>query len=381
MAEYGRVKSLSINDVLRHLPRDFIDRLYADFPALLVERILRGFAVTRPVTLRVNRLRVAANPANEGGGKEAAETGDLAAAVRAELAAQGIATEPVAWYADALVVTTPGVRERDLAKTSAYQEGRIYLQSLSSMLPPLVLAPQPGERVLDLTAAPGSKTTQMAALMGNAGEIVACDKNPIRLGRLQHNLRVQGVTIARTVQMDATQFGRGPRAQQGSQQGPRPGRQQFDRVLLDAPCSGEGLFLLEDPRSYQYWTPAMVERMAALQRRLFVSAWEALRPGGVLVYSTCTLSRAENEDLIAWALRQFGSKMEIEPCQIQISRAAGLSREALLTEVLPEAMAAGTDGTGRRLDGYPPAVGLAVRILPSELMEGFFICRLRKRGD
>lgn len=372
------MKSFSFNDILRHLPRDFIDRLYGEYPALLVERILRGFAVNRPVTLRVNRLRAVAGSAAVAGASFAGNE-DLAATIRTELADHGIATEPVSWYSDALVVTTPGVRESDLARTPAYQEGRIYLQSLSSMLPPLVLAPQPGERVLDLTAAPGSKTTQMAALMGNSGEIIACEKNPIRLARLQHNLRVQGVTIAQTVQIDATQFGHSRRTQQGAQQVPS-GWQEFDRVLLDAPCSGEGLFLLEDPRSYRYWTPALVEKLAALQRRLFASAWEALRPGGVLVYSTCTLSRAENEDLIAWALRRYGDKIEVEPCRICVSAAGGIPQDRLLAEVLPEALAAGTDGTGRKLGNYPAAVELAVRILPSELMEGFFICRMRKRG-
>jgi 16S rRNA (cytosine1407-C5)-methyltransferase len=373
------VKSLSLNELLRHLPRDFIDRLYKDFPAPVVERILRGMAVTRPVTLRVNRLK-APGSFDAVTGAVAGAGVDAVGAVRAELAGQGIGTEPVAWYGDALVVTTPEVSERHLAETPAYKEGRIYLQSLSSMLPPLVLAPQPGERVLDLTAAPGSKTTQMAVMMENTGEIVACEINPIRLGRLQHNLRVQGVTIARTVQTDATQLGRRQRARQDPQQDLLQGWQAFDRVLLDAPCSGEGLFLLEAPRSYQYWTPATVEKLAALQRRLFASAWEALRPGGVLVYSTCTLSRAENEGLIAWALRRHSGTLEVEPCRIGMAGPSGLPQAALVTEVLPEALAAGTDGAGRKLGNYPTAIEQAVRILPSELMEGFFICRLRKHG-
>lgn len=373
------MKSLSLNELLRHLPRDFIDRLYKDFPAPVVERILRGMAVTRPVTLRVNRLK-APGSFDAVTGAVAGAGVDAVGAVRAELAGQGIDTEPVAWYGDALVVTTPGVSERHLAATPAYKEGRIYLQSLSSMLPPLVLAPQPGERVLDLTAAPGSKTTQMAVMMENTGEIVACERNPIRLGRLQHNLRVQGVTIARTVQTDATQLGRRQRARQDPQQDLLQGWQAFDRVLLDAPCSGEGLFLLEAPRSYQYWTPATVEKLAALQRRLFASAWEALRPGGVLVYSTCTLSRAENEGLIAWALRRHSGTLEVEPCRIGMAGPSGLPQAALVTEVLPEALAAGTDGAGHKLGNYPTAIEQAVRILPSELMEGFFICRLRKHG-
>lgn len=338
---------VSLNDLFRHLPREFVDRLYRDFPAAVAERILQGMAAPRPVTLRVNRLRAAP------------------AAVREELREQGVQTESVPWYEDALRVVTPGVRERRMAELPAFRDGRLYLQSLASMLPPLVLDPQPGERVLDLAAAPGSKTTQMAAMMGNEGFILACEKNPIRLGRLEHNLKVQGVTIAQAVRADGATIGRR-----------HPG--EFDRALLDAPCSGEGLFLYGVPASYRYWTAGGVERMAALQRRLLASAWQALRVGGVLVYSTCTIARAENEDVVAWALSRWGDKVELEPCRLPAASPGGFEPGGpLLLDLLEEAVPAGTGGGA---GAYPAAVQNAVRILPSPDMEGFFIARLRKRG-
>ncbi|MGE5552455.1 MAG: RsmB/NOP family class I SAM-dependent RNA methyltransferase [Betaproteobacteria bacterium] len=316
----------SIGQVRRALPQEFLDRLGEFFPPPVQEEILAGFGAERPTTLRANTLRT-----------------DVRALMR-ELAAGGVKFERVLWYPEALIIKNR--REKDLGSLPAYREGRLYLQSLSSMVPVLVLGPLPGERVLDVAAAPGSKTTQLAMLMQDYGYILANDSNPVRLERLKYNLRLQGVTIAEAVLSDGRSLGRcHPEA--------------FDRVLLDAPCSGEGLFSASDPATFRHWSPARIRKFASLQRALFTSAFETLRPGGVLVYSTCTLAPEEDELLVDWALSAFAGRLKTEPPPLRV----------------PGAVPALTRFDGRDLT---PGVVQAFRLLPSHLFEGFFVCRFVK---
>jgi 16S rRNA (cytosine1407-C5)-methyltransferase len=322
----GGTQVKSIGQVRAALPPAFVERLAALFPQAVQEKILAGYGQERPTTLRGNRLKTSIR--------------DL----MTELGEAAVKFDRVLWYPEALIIKN--VREKELSGLPAYQEGRLYLQSLSSMVPALVLAPEPGERVLDVSAAPGSKTTQLAALMQNRGHLLANDLNPLRVERLKYNLRVQGVSIAEVSQEDGRHLGRlYPEA--------------FDRVLLDAPCSGEGLFDADSPATYRQWSPANVRKLASLQRKLFNAAFQALRPGGTLVYSTCTLAPEENELVVAWALEEFAGRLETAASPL----------------ALPEATPALTEIDGRTL---PPSIRQAFRILPSRTFEGFFVCRFRK---
>ncbi|MDI6870234.1 MAG: RsmB/NOP family class I SAM-dependent RNA methyltransferase [Bacillota bacterium] len=316
----------SIGQVRKTLPPEFLARLGQFFPSPVQERTLAGFGADRPATLRANTLKT-----------------DIRS-LMAELSDSGVKFDRVLWYPEALVIKNR--RERELAALPAYQEGRFYLQSLSSMVPVLVLDPQPGERVLDLAAAPGSKTTQMAMAMQNQGYILASDRNPLRLERLKYNLRLQGVTIAEASVEDGRLIG-------------RRYPESFDRVLFDAPCSGEGLFSAADPSTYRRWSVQQVRKLAALQRQLFASAFAALKPGGTLVYSTCTLSPEENELLVDWALREFDSRLTTVPSPLALPDAA-----PPLTAVADRVLS--------------PAVARAFRLLPSRTFEGFFVCRFVK---
>lgn len=308
------------------LPEAFVEGLARQLGPAEASRILQGLRGRRPTTLRANTLK-----------------SDVRA-VRQALWDAGIKVDRVPWCPDALVVKN--AVERDLEALPGYREGHFYLQSLSSMVPALVLGPQPGEQILDMAAAPGSKTTQMAALMGNHGVIVANEANPIRAERLRFNLERQGVTIARLHVADGRRLGAMWRA-------------RFNRVLLDAPCSGEGRFVAGDAATYRHWSERLVQRLAALQRRLLGSALRAVRPGGVVVYSTCTINPAENEDVIASVLRRYQGAALVEPVTLAIPG------------ILP----------GMARDGAPPEVRRAVRIMPSATMEGFFVCRLRVLAD
>ncbi|MBR3764192.1 MAG: RsmB/NOP family class I SAM-dependent RNA methyltransferase, partial [Clostridia bacterium] len=196
--------------MMPQVPALLVEKLNAQYGAALTEEIVAGF-VRRPVTLRANTLR------------------SDAAQVAALLDAAGIAYTQQTWYPDAFLLHD--VREEAVQALPEYEAGHMYLQSLSSMMPALVLAPKKGESVLDMAAAPGGKTTQMAALSGNGALITACEKNRIRADRLQFNLERQGASRVNVMCTDARQLS---------------DLFRFDKVLLDAPCTGSGTLLLEE---------------------------------------------------------------------------------------------------------------------------------------
>jgi NOL1/NOP2/sun family putative RNA methylase len=310
----------SIGEARRRLPRDFLQALDSSFPQAAAEAILRGMGAHRRTTLRVNTLRSSAE------------------AILSFFRDHAVKHERVRWYPDAFVLRE--AREREVQSWEAYSEGHVYLQSLSSMVPAIALGPLPGERVLDIAAAPGSKTTQMAALMENRGAILANDVDTIRAQRLTYNLRVQGCSIVEV------RIGRGEKL---GEELPA----SFDRVLVDAPCSGEGRFVVFEPGTSRSWSPKAVAESMRLQRRLLAGAAAALKPGGVLVYSTCTLNLDENERMVQWALDSL----------------------PLDVEKLPIAVPGAFAGMARGLD---QRISKALRIFPDAQKEGFFVCRMRK---
>jgi 16S rRNA (cytosine967-C5)-methyltransferase len=177
---------------------------------------------------------------------------------------------------EALVLDGPfNVHGSDL-----WRSGAIIAQSRAAMLVARALDPQPGERVLDLCAAPGGKSTHMAALMGGEGEVLAVERNPARAAELRDTARRLHAQSVRVEVSDAAL--------------PRPEGAVFDRVLVDPPCSGLGTLQARPDLRWRV-TPEHVEEMAGTQAAILSSGAHALRPGGVLVYSTCTISPAENE--------------------------------------------------------------------------------------
>lgn len=184
---------------------------------------------------------------------------------------------------------------KSITETEIFNEGKIYIQSLSSMVPVIMLEPQPGENILDLCAAPGSKTTQMAQISNLKSHIVAVDNNKNRIYRLEDNLKLQGVDNVQVIYANGAGLDRKFRNFVGF----------FDKILVDAPCSNEGLICLSDPSSFEYWNPRLPKKLSRLQKKLVASAVRMLKPGGTLVYSTCTFSREENEEIVIWTLNKF----------------------------------------------------------------------------
>jgi len=188
----------------------------------------------------------------------------------------GIPAHPDPDLPEALVLDGPW----DAWASAEWQHGAVFPQSRASMRVARTLAPRPGERVLDLCAAPGGKTTHLAALMGDAGEVVAVEHNPSRARALRETVARAGATCVRILEADA----RDPVVGAG-----------FDRVLVDPPCTGLGT-LGSRPDLRWRADPARIGELAALQDELLRAGERALAPGGTLVYSVCTLSRAEEPE-------------------------------------------------------------------------------------
>ncbi|XP_036618032.1 tRNA (cytosine(72)-C(5))-methyltransferase NSUN6 [Trichosurus vulpecula] len=174
----------------------------------------------------------------------------------------------------------------------------LFLQNLPSAVVSHVLNPQPGEKILDMCAAPGGKTTHIAALMHDQGEVIALDKIPNKVEKMKQNAALLQLNCIRTFCYNGTKaLGKVVNGQGGPPFLP----ESFDRILLDAPCSGMG----QRPNMAYTWTLKEVTSYQPLQRKLFTVAVQLLKPGGVLVYSTCTVTLAENEEQVAWALMTF----------------------------------------------------------------------------
>lgn len=228
-------------------------------------------------------------------------------------------------------------QEHALSTTSEYLLGYFYVQEFASQLPAAVLAPQPGERVLDMCSAPGSKTTQVAALMGNTGSIVALEPNFERAKKLMNNLERMGVVNCIVYQKDA---------KYADDLG-----MPFDKVLLDAPCSGN---FSNDLEWFEKRTIEDVKQKAREQKKLIGAAIASLKPGGTLVYSTCSLEPEEDEDVVEFAMDEYGVElMEIDWKSIGIREEIGVP-------------------------GSTERTRQCRRVWPSERNQGFFVASFRK---
>ena len=303
---------ISITEIKRRLPEKFIEELYENFSPLVVDSILVGMNQERFTTLRVNTLKF--------------NIQDLMKYFK-EI---NIKFERVAWFSDALIIKN--ANEKDIQKLDIYEKGYIYLQSLSSMVPPLVLNPKPGEKVLDMTAAPGSKTTELAAIMQNKGQIIANEVDKIRFERLKYNINIQGAKIVNAINKRGEVLG-------------SIYENEFDKVLLDTPCSGEGRFIATSAVTYKNWSEKTVKDLVKLQKKLVASAYKALKQGGYLVYSTCTINKHENENIVQYA-KELG--LELVDTNIDIREAIKVDEKA-------------------------------IKILPSKTYEGFFVSKFIKR--
>lgn len=343
----AEAEALAVEAGAEDLPSFFVDTLAGAYGASVASQALAGLdaAAERPVTLRANTIRATRDE------------------VASALDAAEIPHEPVSWYEDAFVV--PRAYAKTVWDLGLVDAGQIYLQSLSSMLPPLALELAAGEDVLDMCAAPGGKTTQMHAL-APAARITACEMHVPRAEKLEHNLRVQGAQNVQVMRCDARELDE---------------FFSFDKILLDAPCTGSGTLSLKNPRTLKGFSEALLQKCARSQRALLDRALSVLKPGGVLVYSTCSILPQENEDAVIHALKKHpdckimpldASVPNQHPDDANEDEGAGTNAIAENNDVTQAVLAGELPLIKNDLSG-------TLTVMPTRDYEGFYLAKIKKK--
>ncbi len=230
---------------------------------------------------------------------------------------------------------------RDIGNTIEHALGYIYVQEAASMIPPVVLDAKPGEIVLDMCASPGSKASQIAAMMKNKGLFVANDITGARMKPLGINLQRMGLTN-HVITMMQGRFFKGF---------------SFDRILVDAPCSGTGT-IRKSFKTLRIWNPVMVRRLAGTQKQLIETAFKNLKKNGTLVYSTCSLEPEENEGVVDYLISNYPNA-KLQDINLKIKKSPAI-----------------LEFEGKK---YSKEIKKCLRIWPQDNdTEGFFVAKLRK---
>ena len=296
------------------IPEFLIEMLDKQYGKDLAKEILEGYAVKRKATFRVNTLKTTSEK------------------VEKVLKDARIEFSKVTWSDNAYIVEN--ATEKELQELDIYENGEIYLQSLSSMLPPIILEPKEGSDILDMAAAPGGKTTQMAALTSNKAHITACEMNKIRAEKLKYNIQKQGISSVYVMETDSRRIS---------------DFFSFDQILLDSPCSGSGTLSTEDSNIEKYFTQKLIEKCIKTQIELLKKAIKVLKPGREMVYSTCSILESENEEIVNKILKSH--QCEIVPIEFK-----GKEDVPLL----------------------PSKIKGTICVKPTEFYEGFFVAKIRR---
>lgn len=291
------------------IPEFLIEQLTKQYGKDLTKQILEGYKEKRKTTLRINTTKT--NKEN----------------IKNTLDKEKIKYEDVSWYEDALILE----EEKNIRELDIYKNGEIYMQSLSSMIPPIVLEPKK-EKILDMAAAPGGKTTEIYNLSNKEALITAVEKNPIRADRLKYNINKQGATATILV-TDASKLDEFFR---------------FDKILLDAPCSGSGTLSTLD-NSLNHFNKNLIKNSIETQQKLLSKALQILKTNSIMVYSTCSILYEENESQIEKLIKQ--NKIEIIPIKEELFKG---------------------------IPTLPTKIPGTICVLPNELYEGFFVAKIKK---
>lgn len=291
------------------------DMLEKQYGIEIEQKIIEGYLAKRKTTLRINTIKSNIEE------------------IKQKLDAKKIEYEEVKWSKEAIIIKNED--EKAIQEMDIYTNGEIYMQSLSSMLPPIILEPKEGTDILDMAAAPGGKTTQIAALTNNKAHITACEKNKIREERLKYNIDKQGASCVFIMQKDARFI---------------DDFFSFDQILLDAPCSGSGTLDFNDNNIEKYFSKQLIDRSSSVQKTLLSKAIKLLKPGHEMVYSTCSILSCENEDIVAHSIKN--ENVEIVPIHFE-----GMEELPLLQTKI--------HGT--------------LCVCPTDLYEGFFVAKIRKK--
>ena len=260
-------------------PKELVELLRENVGAERLEALLESHNQAPAVCVQVNRLRTDAE------------------ALRESLAAEGMEAQPHPWLPDCLLVSGGGIEQ-----SAAFRDGLFYVQDPAAKLAVLALDPEPGEHILDCCAAPGGKSFAAAIRMENRGSVTACDIHPHKIQLLEAGAARLGIDCLSAMERDASV--------------PNPewaGR--FDRILADVPCSGLGVIRKKPDIRYKDLGPT--ERLPEVQRRILEAQATHLRPGGMLVYATCTILRRENEAVVEAFLAEH-SEFSVVPLELPV---------------------------------------------------------------
>jgi len=306
--------------------KEFFDRLEMIYWKEDYEKIIKWLDWNRKTSFRINTLK---------SDKTEIETFLDANNIDFEISA----ISPIAYIIDRKY-------EYLLKWSDIFYSGKIYVQWLASMIPPIVLEPQKWEKILDVTAAPGSKTTQIAAIMNNSWTVDAIEQNQIRFDKLNYNIKLQWVTNTKTHKIDAKHLWLNfP-------------NNYFDKILLDAPCSAEWRINLNEEKSFWFWNIENIAKKQTLQLELLSSVIPLLKKWWMLIYSTCTLAPEENEEVINKIVNKYDD-LEIWDINLEIP-----DSKSWITEF--------------GLNRYNKNVTKTLRILPSSYSEWFFVAKIIK---
>ena len=287
-----------------------ISKLNNKYPLDELESILNGLKVNRKVSLRINNL------------KSNFEEVDKA------LKTANISFSKLDFYDNAIIIDNDN--EAKIRELDIYNDGKIYLQSLSSMIPPLVLDVKANENILDMCAAPGGKTSEICALSNNTVMITACEKNKIRTERLKYNLDKLGCKKVNILNNDSRRL---------------DNFLKFDKILLDAPCSGSGTLNLNEENNN--FNEDLINRSVRFQTELLSKAFELINSGGTIIYSTCSIFDEENDGVVDIVSKKYN--FDIEKININLDKAEFLDSK----------------------------YGLLIK--PNEYYEGFYVSKLIKK--
>ena len=296
-------------------------------------RIISMFSQRAKTTIRLNGLK--GNPK---------ETYKL-------LKARGYILTPIPWANNVYFVENRDKAE--ISQIEEYRNGLFYIQDLSSILATLILNPQEQENILDMCAAPGSKTTHIADITNNKATILANDSEVSRTNSLRNVVEQFGANNVKITLSDGREFG-------------RKYPEYFDRVLLDAPCSGEGRIYMNSSNPLRFWSIKKVKSSTYIQKELIDSAFRTLKTNGTLVYSTCTLEPDENEGVITYLLEEF-KNAKLEDIDIVNSKEFEGYKKHITNGI--------THWSGNQ---YNTSVKKCIRVIPSSEMMGFFIAKIKK---
>lgn len=252
--------------------------------------------------------------------------------------------EQIPWCNEGFYIEHIKKERRDIGNLMEHSLGYFYTQEAASMIPPLVLEPKESDVVLDMAASPGSKTTQIAALMNNKGILIANDYTTERMKPLSINIQRCGILNCIVTLMQGQWFKRS--------------NMEFDRILVDAPCSGTGT-IRKSLKTLRIWNPNMVKRLSITQKQLIETSFGILRQNGTMVYSTCSLEPEENEAVVDFLINKY------ENAKLQEIKLSNIKRSEPISEF---------DN-----NKYNEEIKKCLRIWPQDNdTEGFFVAKIQK---